>query len=71
MFATVGIVLIAGFIWLASQGGHGGGSTGDAIPTGQQVQPFNLPDVVSGREVSLEDYLGNQEIVLVGYMGFF
>jgi len=66
--AAVGI---AGFVWLASQGGHQSAGGEDPIPVGQQLQPFELPDVVSQRNVSLGDYLGKQEIVIVGYMGFF
>jgi peroxiredoxin len=38
---------------------------------GQQVNTFELPDVVSGETFSLADYLGKRDIVLVSYMGFF
>jgi Peroxiredoxin len=41
------------------------------IPSGGQVNSFELPDVVSGRQVSLADDLGKRDIVLVSYMGFF
>jgi flagellar basal body-associated protein FliL len=38
---------------------------------GHQVQPFQLPDVISGITFSLDDYLGKEDVVLVSYMGFF
>ena len=47
------------------------GGEDDPVAIGQSVEPFTLPDIVSGQEVSLGDYLGKQEIVIVSYMGFF
>lgn len=73
LLAVLAIASISGLAWLASQGKNGGsGATGEEpIPMGQQVQAFQLPDVVSGRQVSLADYIGKQGVVIVGYMGFF
>jgi peroxiredoxin len=70
LLGGIAILAVAAFLWLATSGDHQGGSEGP-IPVGQQVQPFELPDIVSGQTVSLDDYLGKEEIVVVGYMGFF
>jgi len=66
-------LLVTVVIGVACQsGGDDETGSGEAqIPVGQQVQAFQLPDVVSGRQVSLADYIGNQDVVIVGYMGFF
>src|SRR6266542_3812187 len=42
-----------------------------ATIAGEQIQPFQLPDLASGRNFSLTDYLGKQDIALVSYMGWF
>ena len=67
------LAVIGGVVWAVSQGtgGNGEGGGGGLQVTGQQVQPFELPDVVSGRPVSLADYLGKKDIVMVSYMGWF
>jgi hypothetical protein len=67
LFGTLVIAVVALFVWFATQGSMG---TPEA-KTGQQVEAFALPDVVSGETFSLADYLGKQDIVLVSYMGFF
>jgi len=69
LFAVLAVVAIGGFIWwLAVQGGQDGDKP---ITPGQSVEAFTLPDIVSGRSVSMADYLGKQPVVVVGYMGFF
>ena len=68
LFAVLAVVAIGGSIWLAVQGGQGGAKP---ITPGQSVEAFTLPDIVSGRNVSMADYLGKQPVVVVGYMGFF
>jgi Peroxiredoxin len=66
--AVVGVAgIVVGVAWL-----RGSANTMEApIPSGGQVNSFELPDVVSGRQVSLADDLGKRDIVLVSYMGFF
>ncbi|TMC00365.1 MAG: hypothetical protein E6J42_01040 [Chloroflexi bacterium] len=67
---VVVLALVVGTI--ACSGGGSSSTSGEQpIPIGQQIQPFRLPDAVSGRQVSLADYLGKQDVVIVGYMGFF
>jgi peroxiredoxin len=66
--AAIGAVAI--FVGVACGGGSAS-PTEAPIPSGHQVTSFELPDVVSGRQVSLADDLGKRDIVLVGYMGFF
>jgi peroxiredoxin len=69
VLAVIGVVgLVAG---VACGGGSSASPTEAPIPSGAQVSSFELPDVVSGRQVSLSDDLGKRDIVLVGYMGFF
>ena len=63
--ALVGLVAAAVYVWTTT------GTPDKAGTVGGQVRPFELPDVVSGRNVSLADYLGQKEIVIVGYMGWF
>lgn len=70
LFGTLGVAAIALFVWFAMQGGNQMGGEG-SIPIGEQVEAFELPDAVSGETFSLADYLGKQDIVIVGYMGFF
>lgn len=65
-FAAVG-----GLAWLSLNGGHTGSGGESPIPIGHQVQSFQLPNVVSGRDFSLSDDLGKKKIVVVGYMGFY
>lgn len=67
LLGILAVAAIAGFFWLRSQDM---GSSGEP-QVGQQVQAFELPDVISGNTFSLADYLGNKDIVLVSYMGFF
>lgn len=67
LFGALAIAVVALFVWFATQGSMG---TPEAR-TGQQVEAFELPDVVSGETFSLTDYLGKRDIVLVSYMGFF
>lgn len=66
--AVIGAV---GIVVGVACGGGSASPTEAPIPSGHQVQSFELPDVVSGRQVSLADDLGKRDIVLVGYMGFF
>lgn len=69
-FALLGVLVvatIAGFVLLATQGS--GGTPEPEV--GQQVEAFELPDVLSGQSFSLANYLGKKDIVLVSYMGFF
>lgn len=70
LFGTLGVAAIALFVWFATQGGNRMGGEG-SIPIGGQVEAFELPDVASGDTFSLADHLGKQDIVIVGYMGFF
>ncbi|MBI4571269.1 MAG: redoxin domain-containing protein [Chloroflexi bacterium] len=67
LLISLAVVAVGGFMWLATQGS--GGMNEPSI--GQQVNAFELPDVVSGQTFSLADYLGKRDIVLVSYMGFF
>lgn len=69
-FGTLVVAAIALFVWFAMQGGNQMGGEG-SIPIGEQVEAFELPDVASGDTFSLGDHLGKQDIVIVGYMGFF
>jgi hypothetical protein len=72
LLGLIAVVGVGGFAWAALQGGqHSAGGGEEPIPVGQQVEPFELPDIASGRDFSTDEYLGKQEIVLVGYMGFF
>ncbi len=66
--AVIGAVAIFGGV---ACGGGSASPTEAPIPSGDQVKSFELPDVVSGHQVSLSDDLGKRDIVLVGYMGFF
>jgi len=67
LLAVLAVVAIAGFFWLRSQ------DMGSPVEPqiGQQVNAFELPDVISGQTFSSADYLGQKEIVVVSYMGFF
>ena len=67
MFGILAVVAIASFVWFPFQGG----SSPTEPAVGQQVEAFELPDVVSGQTFSLADYLGKKDVVLVSYMGFF
>lgn len=76
LVGALSVVAVGLFVWFATQGGSHSGTDfilgGDkAIPIGEQVEAFELPDVVSGESFSLADYLGKQDIALVSYMGFF
>ena len=66
LFGAFAVVTVALFVWFAVRGGAPG-----EPKVGQEVKAFELPDVVSGQTFSLANYLGKQDIVLVGYMGFF
>lgn len=66
--AVIGVI---GLVVGVACGGGSASPTEAPIPSGDQVKAFELPDVVSGRQVSLDDDLGKRDIVLVGYMGFF
>ncbi len=68
LLGVFAVAAITVFIWLAVQGGQ---VDEPPVARGQPIEPFTLPDVVSGKSVSLADYLGKQDVVLVGYMGFF
>ena len=70
LFVALAVFGLGAFAWLAFQGGQMGGDD-DAIAIGRPAEQFTLPDIVSGEEVSLSDYLGKEDIVVVGYMGFF
>lgn len=70
LFVLAAVVVVGGFAWLSISGGSPGGGEG-SVPVGQQVEPFKLQDIASGRTVSSADYLGRQDVVIVGYMGFF
>lgn len=61
------VAIIGGVFWLRSQDM---GSSPEP-QRGQQVQAFQLPDVVSGQTFSLADYLGKKEIAIVSYMGWY
>lgn len=65
LFVALVGVAVAGFVWIAAQGGGG------EPAVGEQVEAFELPEVVSGETFSLSDYLGKKDIVVVSYMGFF
>ncbi|HUF52994.1 MAG TPA: hypothetical protein VMR52_04370 [Dehalococcoidia bacterium] len=63
-----GLAAVAGLLWIAISGGARSGGDG-AVPEGQSVAGIALTDIVSGQEISLDDYIGEREIVIVGYMG--
>jgi peroxiredoxin len=65
------VIAAAGLLFGAACAGSGGSSNEAPIPSGAQVSSFELPDVVSGQQVSLAGDIGKRDIVLVGYMGFF
>ncbi len=65
LLAAIGVIVF----FILQSGGHRGME--GPIPVGEQVQAFELPDVVSGQNASIANYLGKQEIVIVCYMGFF
>jgi peroxiredoxin len=72
LFRGLALAVIGAAVLAIGAACSGGASSSEApIPSGRQVQSFELPDVVSGRQVSLADDLGKRDIVLVGYMGFF
>jgi peroxiredoxin len=56
-------------LWLRTR--HTGQGAVSTQVLGAQVHPFQLPDLVSGKTISLGDYLGKQDVVLVSYMGWF
>ena len=60
------VTAVSLFLWFATQS-----LDAPEADSGQQVNSFELPDVVSGESFSLADYLGKQDIVIVSYMGFF
>jgi hypothetical protein len=61
------VVLIGLVAWVLPRG-----PGESAVPSkGEQVASFQLPDVVSGRDFQLSEYLGKKDIVIVSYMGFF
>ena len=41
------------------------------LESGAKVESFTLADALTGRQVSLSDYLGKQEVVVVTLMGGF
>jgi hypothetical protein len=71
LFGTLGVAAVALFVWFATQGENHLAGGEQPIPIGEQVAAFELPDVASGDTFSLADHLGKQDIVIVGYMGFF
>ena len=48
-----------------------GGSDSPAVERGAMVDSFTLNDALTGTPVSLSDYLGKQEVVVVTLMGGF
>ncbi|MBI2885225.1 MAG: thioredoxin family protein [Candidatus Omnitrophica bacterium] len=58
--ALVGVVLAAGTVFAASTEGKGG-----LLPMGSPAPAFRLPDVVSGRTVSLEDFAGRTGLLIM------
>lgn len=70
LLGLFGIVAVGGFLWIAISGGGQPAAEGE-IPVGESVAGIELTDIVSGRESALDDYVGEGEIVIVGYMGFF
>lgn len=62
---------IAGLLWLPSSSDTDDGQATGAIPINQQVDAFQLPNVAAQQTFSLSDDLGERDIVIVSYMGFF
>jgi peroxiredoxin len=71
LFRGLALAVIGAAVLAIGAACVGASSSEAPIPSGHQVQSFELPDVVSGRQVSLADDLGKRDIVLVSYMGFF
>jgi len=71
LFGLLILVAGVGFLVLAIAGGGHHAGQGSPIPTGQKVSAAKLTDVVSGRQLSLDTYVGQKDTVIVGYMGFF
>jgi peroxiredoxin len=71
----VWLVLVAGLVAVAvglfAYFATRGMDSPKPLAAGQQVESFQLPEVISGKTFSLADYLGKKDIVLVSYMGFF
>lgn len=72
LFSILAVAAVGGFAWLALSGGGREGTGGDNfVALGKEGSGIRLPDIVSRRDVSVDDYVGEKEIVIVGYMGFF
>lgn len=61
-----GVVVLGVVLWTASQG-----EDAEPVAAGVPVEPFQLPDVVSGQPFDIGPYLGREPVVVVSYMGFF
>ena len=68
LFSVMVAAFVAGAVYLTRGTSN---APEEAASVGEQVAPFELPDVVTGRSVPLAGYLGKQEIVIVSYMGWF
>lgn len=68
-------VAVGAVLWNQTQqiaaNGAGMAGTGQQVPIGQKVEAVKLEDSRTGTPVDLGQYLGEKDIVLVGYMGYF
>ena len=64
---VLGAVVVFGFLlWAVSQG-----EDAEPVAAGQPVEPFQLPNVVTGQPFDAAPYLGREPVVVVSYTGFF
>ena len=68
LFGLVIGAVIAGVVYFSDRASD---APEEAAAIGEPVKPFELPNVATGGNVALADYVGKQEVVIVSYMGWF
>lgn len=64
---VLGALVVTGYLlWSVSRG-----ADAEPVVDGELVEPFELPNVVSGQPFDVSPYLGREPVVVVSYMGFF
>lgn len=64
---VLGALVVSGYLlWSVSRG-----ADAEPVADGELVEPFELPNVVSGQSFDVSPYLGREPVVVVSYMGFF
>ncbi len=72
-YAGIGLSALVLFSVLVTLSARSGGSGAETPPldAGTSLADFTLNDAVTGKAVSLDDYLGKQDVVIATLMGGF